>query len=465
ERGPNWLRVCESSRCTHDIYSRPIHMKDVDDKYKLVTDVVKVSKVDGDTFRVHWFDNEVNITLEGAQLLQTEVKTKGHGYEWIHHYNYTSPLDVPLIKVKANKEITEDGAGIIVDGVRIGFDDAEEQDFDVTPISIDTSTEAFLLQPETNKSIGETIEIDPTISLTTIAEDITTRNITNITSGTSTYDKTFGGTATFGIGIDGCTPDRFRRNRAYVDFDVSSLADNVIIEETNYSFGVRGLEDDNTAINITEMDGWGSNTGAEAAWTDAGGPIYVSMNLTPNTFYTFTLGASANARLQANLSSDQFTVGLRTGEVGSVTTCPTTETDRMAINASESTPSFITATYSLSPPEVTLNAPANNSAFTSVGAIVLNATIADRNDATIKEVVFYGTNGTAPSLTDILSINLGVTNGTQLTYNWTAPVIKNQTDTLLLFHFDNRSLFGENTTLVNDYSSNNYDGIAMGSRF
>ncbi len=106
-------------------------------------------------------------------------------------------------------------------------------------------------------------------------------------------------------------------------------------------------------------------------------------------------------------------------------------------------------------PTITLNAPANNTNFTEVGSIVLNATIVDPegNNLTVR---IYGGNSTTGSVVgtqDLLYFSSNVSNGSQVTYNWTSQVLDPEGNYSLLVHLDNNRDFSENATNVFDFAS------------
>jgi len=479
ERGPDWIRVCNGGMCTHEIYSSPIFMLDKDGKYKLLPEIVKVTQVDGDTFKVNWWDNEVTVSFAGAQLIKTEIEERGPEYEWAYYYNHSSNETIPYSTVEANKAFQKDETGIILEGVKIGFQDAVANGFDVTPVGLGNEVQAFALEapPEMLNNTGQIIEIDPTISLQNapnITEDgFVRKNLSSV----PTYERFTTGIE-LQVGIFGCNTVNFS-SRGYIDFNTSSIPDNVVISQVNLTLAFGAIDDDATHLNVTKMDLPGaaySNdaTGNLNAFNDMDNVTYAQFtNLVTLTSRTVILGGTAANDLQNNLTTgDMFSLGLRTNETGAFGPTCAPFTDRFVTRINSTDNAFVasrpvlTVTYDLSVPEIILNAPANNSAFNALGNITLNATVTDKNQATVQEVVFFGLNQTLPTSSDILSIQLNVTNGTALTYNWTVPVTQKEGGTtLLLVHFDNRTLFGENTTVVNDYSNYNFDGVVSGAIF
>ncbi|MBU0532584.1 right-handed parallel beta-helix repeat-containing protein, partial [Candidatus Micrarchaeota archaeon] len=116
-------------------------------------------------------------------------------------------------------------------------------------------------------------------------------------------------------------------------------------------------------------------------------------------------------------------------------------------------------------PEITLNAPANNSNFTQVGDIILNATVTDPNsDPMTVQFFAYG----SPSVSDAHGLvyqQNNVANGTTLTYNITALPATPDANTILLLHLDNRSEYGENSTHAYDFSGNENNGTVTNATF
>ncbi len=114
-------------------------------------------------------------------------------------------------------------------------------------------------------------------------------------------------------------------------------------------------------------------------------------------------------------------------------------------------------------PKITLNAPANTTNFTDTGEILLNSTVYDSTDS-LTFVTIYGSSGQSKSdvaYSDMLYQNQSWQNNTDLTYNWTAPVLVPDGNYLLLAHFDNNTKYGENSTRVFDFAD--ADGVQNGT--
>lgn len=112
-------------------------------------------------------------------------------------------------------------------------------------------------------------------------------------------------------------------------------------------------------------------------------------------------------------------------------------------------------------PTFVLNSPANGSTEYFEGSlnITLNATVYDLYQD-ILEVRIYGVNETGTSdfyTHGLIYKNSGITNGTEITYNWSSPVKVPDESTVFLMHFDNLTEYGENSSYVRDfnYLSNN----------
>jgi len=115
---------------------------------------------------------------------------------------------------------------------------------------------------------------------------------------------------------------------------------------------------------------------------------------------------------------------------------------------------------------IILNNPANNTLFgRGIFNVTLNATLQDSNNDII-DVFIYGVNSTSTGSFykhGLLYQQFDVSAGTNVTYNWTAPVVIPENSTVLLFHLDNQSEFGENQTFVYDFSNFNYNnGTVIG---
>jgi len=112
-------------------------------------------------------------------------------------------------------------------------------------------------------------------------------------------------------------------------------------------------------------------------------------------------------------------------------------------------------------PCVFLNEPKNSSNITGNYAI-LNWTIEHPADEQM-EVWVYGSNDTSNFGTSWLYHRKGLPQDIY-TYNWSGIPVQPDDDTVLLFHFDNRSDKGENDTHVYDFSGNQNNATCSGTK-
>jgi len=117
-------------------------------------------------------------------------------------------------------------------------------------------------------------------------------------------------------------------------------------------------------------------------------------------------------------------------------------------------------------PYAILNAPANASNFDlDIFNILLNATVFD-DDNDLIDVLIYGVNSTDTSnfYNYLLFKELGVSNGSQVTHNFTSlPIDPNLGSLVGLWHFDNLSEFGENQSFIYDFALGHNNGTRFGN--
>ena len=108
-------------------------------------------------------------------------------------------------------------------------------------------------------------------------------------------------------------------------------------------------------------------------------------------------------------------------------------------------------------PNADLNAPANNSVYNSTGNIIFNTTVSDSEgtNLTVRIYVTNGTSGVSLNSDDLVYYNGNITNGSDVAYNLTAPILDLDDDYLLLAHFDNNGDYAENETLVYNFVGGN----------
>ncbi len=92
-----------------------------------------------------------------------------------------------------------------------------------------------------------------------------------------------------------------------------------------------------------------------------------------------------------------------------------------------------------------------NSSTSSEFFRLLNLTVSDDEQARLC-VDIYGAIDSQPASGDLLYRNCSYNNNTPITFNWTAPVLNPTADSEVLWHFDNRSDLGEDSSLVRDFA-------------
>jgi hypothetical protein len=110
-------------------------------------------------------------------------------------------------------------------------------------------------------------------------------------------------------------------------------------------------------------------------------------------------------------------------------------------------------------PEITINSPANNSVVSA--STLLNITVTD-DQAPIYKTYIFGSNLQYPNQEDLLYYKINATNSSPQTFSWNFSPLDVENKTLVLYHFDNRSEYGENNSFVNDFAGN-HDGNISGN--
>lgn len=110
-------------------------------------------------------------------------------------------------------------------------------------------------------------------------------------------------------------------------------------------------------------------------------------------------------------------------------------------------------------PTITINSPLNNTS-TYNNSIILNWTVQDNEN--LSEIFVYASNDSTNIYDYLVYHEKDAINGTY-SYNWTAPVIRADSSTVLLYHFDNLSSRGENRTLIVDSSSKSLNATNNGA--
>ncbi|MDD4082351.1 MAG: LamG domain-containing protein, partial [Sphaerochaetaceae bacterium] len=110
-------------------------------------------------------------------------------------------------------------------------------------------------------------------------------------------------------------------------------------------------------------------------------------------------------------------------------------------------------------PEITITAPSNGSSsanhFMFIDANVSSTTNNDLN------VTIFGDSNSSNLNNSLLYFGKTSNGILNSDYNWRSPVVSPDANTLLLFHFDNRLDFDENSSRVHDFSGRNFDASCV----
>jgi hypothetical protein len=121
-------------------------------------------------------------------------------------------------------------------------------------------------------------------------------------------------------------------------------------------------------------------------------------------------------------------------------------------------------TYTFVSPQITLNAPANDSYTEGINHSILNATVTDPNNDTMT-VFIYASNESdkLDMASGLVYIEEDVENNSLVTYNFsTMPVHNDSNGLTMLLHLDNRTELGESANEVYDLSVYGRNGTVRG---
>ncbi|MBI1972930.1 hypothetical protein HYS50_02915 [Candidatus Woesearchaeota archaeon] len=315
------------------------------------------------------------------------------------------------------------------------------------------------------------VVVDPTISLnhTSIIFD----GHVSYEAGSDCYDR-YGVATTMALGRNSldappCSGLEAPTNsRADIDWDITSVPKNADLVDVNLTLYVEQLSSLDTRFEFYHMDGNSSRydndkPGNAGFYEDMrNGTAYLFKDVSATGFNEFNLTNHTQFAPDVEtilwLQQGWWSIGITTEESGADNPYLVTSEDSTTLSQAP----IVTFNYDLPVPSIFLQSPANLTVFNGVGNITLDTIVYD-NEPQIEEVVFYGSNKTEPDGDDIISIQLNVTNATNVVYNWTAPVWEPDGNTVLLLHFDNRSQYGENRTYIVDYSNESNNGTIVGN--
>jgi hypothetical protein len=84
-------------------------------------------------------------------------------------------------------------------------------------------------------------------------------------------------------------------------------------------------------------------------------------------------------------------------------------------------------------------------------------------DSTQSTVEIYGSATNPPGEEELLYRNSAVTSGMNINYAWDAPIVRSESNQLLLYHMDQRSSLGETPSIIKDFSPIKHDGFLIAS--
>ncbi len=329
ERGPDWVRVCTGAECVQDLYADPINIKDADGKYKPFTDVVTIKKISPERFTLAWGNERANVTIipSGTPILSsltTDILDKTHEYEFIYRFNLTNPHTKPLIEVESTTDVLQDGARLALGDIVINFEDAMRvNNFDVSTEKVHRKKVRAILNKDYRKfgqDIGEQVEIDPVVGIGGGGENITQDGDVFFNQSASTqYVRTTSNTF-ISAGLGGCGVATKQIYRAYIDFNTSTIPDNVEIGNVSLTLFMEAQDDDSTNINITRLsqkasDYVDNSTENQLLYNDIDGPTFIEQDpVLPNRFFTYNLSNAASTQIENSLGTNNFSVGIRNNE-------------------------------------------------------------------------------------------------------------------------------------------------------
>ncbi len=488
ELGPNWVRHCDGSNCSADIYLHDVNVLDNDGKYKPFENIVKLIKISDQELLLQWFDNSLKISFQNVNISQTDVFNQLGSYIWENSFSLESFNDTPQVEITGNKELFVENDTISFQGIEISFADAHiKNHFTIESQRLTNKKIRVRLTKDYKKfnySLADAIVIDPIIQQLDNASTVQNDGYINRTTGGSTQTTRVTTSRILPVGSTcdsapsqtptQCTgpSDGLSALRIFFDWNVPFVPNNVHIQNINFTFVPVGLVNAFTNFSFRDM------TTKSTAYADTlagnnglfieigNGTLYAVRNFTiANITHTVDLGTGAGARLEGNINNTDktFSYGIIADEPVRTGNSPST------IAASEYTdaPSFVpvlTVFYVSGEPLIDLNGPFNGANVKS-RAIDLNGTVTDPNDLILNVIRIFGNNNTGDiGIENLLfenrtnstdaSLNIPIKNGTFFNYSWLAPPITayDSNGVIALFHFDNRSEFLENDTRVIDFA-------------
>ncbi len=233
-----------------------------------------------------------------------------------------------------------------------------------------------------------------------------------------------------------------KRNHVWTVYFQTKGRDTLIIEPLNSSFGEFPLDDPHTKDELT-------NTHIYCGKTDRTSLFERVENINRKVAGNITRMISSGLASRSQRYSRLIITGWECDEAATLTTTvliPGYAALKLSFRGSTS--------WAYDPgaaPTLTLDAPANDTRFPlNLLNITLNVTVND-GDGDPLSVWLFGGNTTSTSSDWMLYVNYSASNANMVNYNWTSPVVNNNSLGLIgLWHFDNRSDYYENDSLAYD---------------
>jgi len=259
---------------------------------------------------------------------------------------------------------------------------------------------------------------------------------------------------------------KWQLNRTFAS--VGTYSYNITCEKGGYETQIRSSEitvgQDTEPPNVTLL--WPENN----SLLYGGNAINFTYNVTDNTVFISNCSLIINGTVVSTdttitlNTSQTFSYSLANGNYNWTINCTN-------INGFEGTGGTFNLTVINTPPSVTINYPPNETIIYGQDYVLLNFTLNDTENDTLLYNVYVAYND--PNGRYELVYNGTDASNTVYTYNLTGAVATNITgpateiqpdkSAVLLFHFNNDSAYGENDTLVYDFSGNGNNGTCSGS--
>jgi hypothetical protein len=305
----------------------------------------------------------------------------------------------------------------------------------------------------------------PLANLTNLSTPIVIDPEIRLTSNNNTYDgevledTSVDDTATLMRAGVFCSLGDTIKTRAFLDWNLSLVPDHARIKLVNLTLGIDTIGDERT-LNVTDMDGPAQGRSGASLYPDIVGVAYGRYNYSTSGSFSMILNNVANQTLQANLSSDVFSLGITTDQLADP--CALFGDDATDIATREHVTVAARPQLHLvfnRPPNATLRHPLN--ATNHPPFVVLNLTMIDDDNDNLTGKVYVSPEP-FPSLGYLVSATPVRQNGTLVSHNVTALPLQNQSRMLFLLHMDNNTdVFEPQRSFFADFTGRNNNFTAI----